>query len=180
MSAQNRYGYSTPIGAAGGIVDLAPYAIDTFLNEEENGAMKFGVGVVKGSKPGINAALPETAAKAADFEGVVTNNRTTEYDMDGNLVIRKGASMGVMRYGRIYARVVNGVKPAYGDPVYLITSGENAGYFTNAADATGESDDEEEDTDSTATTVAVKARFLGGVDATAQIAVIELFNQNQA
>ena len=35
MSAQNKYGFSTPIGAAGGIVDLAPYAIDTFLNEEE-------------------------------------------------------------------------------------------------------------------------------------------------
>ena len=31
MSAQTRYGYATPIGAAGGIVDLAPYAVDTFL-----------------------------------------------------------------------------------------------------------------------------------------------------
>ncbi|MGN9096384.1 hypothetical protein [Flintibacter porci] len=42
MSAQTRYGYATPIGAPGGIVDLAPYAIDTFLNDEENGVLKFG------------------------------------------------------------------------------------------------------------------------------------------
>lgn len=133
MSAQNRYGYSTPIGSAGGIVDLAPYAIDTFLNEEENGVMKFGLGVVKGSNPGVNIALPTEAATAGDFEGITTNNRTTEYDMDGNLAIRKGVSVGVMRYGRIYGRVVDGVEIAYGDPVYLITSGDNAGMFTNLA-----------------------------------------------
>ena len=30
MSAQTKYGYSTPIGAAGGIVDVAPHQIDTF------------------------------------------------------------------------------------------------------------------------------------------------------
>ena len=85
MSAQTRYGYATPIGAAGGIVDLAPYAVDTFLNEEENGVMKFGMGVVQGSKPGVNIALPESGATADKFEGVTTNNRTTEYDMDGHL-----------------------------------------------------------------------------------------------
>ena len=45
MSAQTRYGYSTPIGSAGGIVDLAPYAVDTFLNEEETGTLKFGMGL---------------------------------------------------------------------------------------------------------------------------------------
>lgn len=166
MSAQTRYGYSTPIGAAGGIVDLAPYAIDTFLNEENNGVLKFGTGVVQGSKAGINVKLPTSAATVAKFEGIVTNNRTTEYDMDGNLFIRKGASVGVMRYGRIYGRVAAGVTPAYGDSVYLITSGDEAGFFTNAA--------------ADASTIAIKGRFLGGVDTSAQIAVIELFNQAQA
>lgn len=175
MSAQNRYGFSTPIGAAGGIVDLAPYAIDTFLNEEENGVLNFGVGVVKGSKPGVNVALPETATAVGDFEGITTNNRTTQYDLDGNLAIRKGASVGVMRYGRVYGRVVDGVAPAYGDPVYLITDGDNCGKFTNSAEATGQ----EEEVDA-AKTVAVKGRFLSTVDTTAQIAMIELFNQAQA
>ena len=33
MSAQTRYGYATPIGAAGGIVDLAPYAVDVYKRQ---------------------------------------------------------------------------------------------------------------------------------------------------
>lgn len=177
MSAQNRYGFSTPIGAAGGIVDLAPYAIDTFLNEEENGEMKFGLGVVKGSTPGMNIAKPKTATVVGDFEGITTNNRTTQYDLDGDLSVRKGASIGVMRYGRIYGRICNDVAPAYGDPVYLITDGENAGMFTNSATETGQGDEEEAQA---AKTVAIKGRFLSTVDATAQIAMIELFNQAQS
>lgn len=163
MSAQTKYGYSTPIGAAGGIVDVAPHQIDTFLNEEENGTLKFGMGVVQGSKPGQNIALPASGATAATFEGVTTNNRTTEYDLDGKLFVRKGSAVGVMRYGKIYVRVADSVEPAYGDAVYLIVDGDDAGCFTN---------DE-------GSNVAIKARFVGGVDVSAQIAPIELFNQAQ-
>lgn len=158
MSAQTHYGYNSPMGAAGGIVDLAPYAIDTFLNEAENGVMKFGVGVVQGSTPGTNVNLP--SATTDKFEGIAVNNRTTEYDLEGNLAVRKGAALGVMRYGRVYGRVAEGVKPAYGDAVYLVATGDEAGCFTNVADGA----------------IAVKARFLGTVDSTAQIAQIELFN----
>lgn len=161
MSAQIHYGFNTPMGAAGGIVDLAPYAIDTLLNEAENGVLKFGVGVVRGTNPGVNVNLP--AATGDKFEGIVVNNRTTEYDMDGKLAVRKGAAVGVMRYGRVYGRVAAGVKPAYGDLVYMIATGEEAGCFTNVADGA----------------IAVKARFLGTVDSTAQIAPIELFNMAQ-
>lgn len=170
---QTRYGFSTPIGSAGGIVDLAPYAIDTFLNEEENGILKFGIGVVKGSKPGTNIAKPVKASTAAKFEGITTNNRTTEYSVDGSLSVNKGASVGVMRYGRIYARVSDGVTPAYGDSVYMITEGDEAGYFTNAAAST-----ETGSTDKA--TVAIKGRFLSVLDSTTGVAVIELFNQAQA
>ena len=162
MSAQLKYGYSTPMGAAGGIVDLAPYAIDTFLNENPTGVL-FGMGVVQGSKPGQNVKLPASGATAAKFEGIVTNNRTTEFDMEGKLSVKNGASVGVMRYGRVYGRVAAGVKPAYGEKVYLIVSGDEAGYFTNASSGN----------------VAVAARFLSGVDTAAQIAQIELFNQAQ-
>ena len=161
MSAQTRYGYATPIGAAGGIVDLAPYAVDTFLNEEENGVMKFGMGVVQGSKPGVNIALPESGATADKFEGVTTNNRTTEYDMDGHLAVRKGVGIGVMRYGRIYVRVETGDEPAYGDPLYLIIDGDEAGCFTSTEDD--------------GTTMAVNGRFIGGIDN--GIAPVELMRQ---
>lgn len=150
MSAQTRYGYATPIGAPGGIVDLAPYAIDTFLNDEENGVLKFGMGVVRGSKPGVNVALPDSDATSDKFEGVATNNRTTEYDLDGRLFVRKGVGVGVMRYGRIYVRVKTGDAPEYGDPLLLVINGDDAGCFTSTEDS--------------GNTIAVNGRFLGGVD----------------
>lgn len=150
MSAQTRYGYATPIGAPGGIVDLAPYAIDTFLNDEENGVLKFGMGVVRGSKPGVNVALPDSDATSDKFEGVATNNRTTEYDLDGHLFVRKGVGVGVMRYGRIYVRVKTGDAPEYGDPLLLVINGDDAGCFTSTEDS--------------GNTIAVNGRFLGGVD----------------
>lgn len=166
MAAQTQYKFGSQLGAAGGIVDLAPYAIDTFLNEEETGKMVFGVGVVHGTTEGTHIKLPTASAAVTDFEGVTTNNRTTEYDLAGKVYIRENASIGVMKYGRIYARVKTGVEPAYGDSVYLVTSGDEAGYFSNAS----------------ADGIAVKARFLKGVDtiANVQIAPIELFNQSQA
>lgn len=163
MSAQTTYSYFSQIGAAGGIIDLAPYAIDTFINEEDNGVMAFGVGVVPGSDPGVTILLPTSDSTAEDFQGITNNNRTTEYDVYGEMAIRNGVSIGIMRYGRIYGRVAADNTPAFGDAVYMITSGDEAGYFTS---------------DSTAG-VAIKARFLGTVDANAQIAPIELFNQAQ-
>lgn len=164
MSAQTVYRYSTPIGVAGGIVDLAPYAIDTLKNEEENGVLTFGIAVVQGTEVGAQIKKPVAASTASVFEGIATNNLTTEYDLDGKIRILKGSPVGVMRYGRVYGRVATGVTPAYGDAVYFIKSGDEAGYFTNSS--TG--------------TVAIKARFLGTVDTTNQVAEIELFNQAQA
>lgn len=165
MSAQTRYGYSTPIGAPGGIVDLAPYAIDTFLNEAKTGVLAFGVGVVQGTTPGTNVNLPSSTSTAAVFEGITVNNRTTEHDLEGNVRVRNGAAVGVMKYGRVYARVADGITPAYGDTLYLVISGDEAGFFTNAAGDTA---------------VAVKGRFLGTVDSTAQVAPVELYNVAQA
>ena len=161
MSAQTRYGFATPIGAPGGIVDLAPHAIDTFLNEEESGVMKFGLGVVQGSKPGVNIALPETGATADKFEGVTTNNRTTEYDLEGKLHVRNGAAVGVMRYGKIYVQVEDEDEPAYGDPAFLIITGDDAGRFTS--------------TENSGSTIAVNARFIGTVDN--GVAPIELMRE---
>lgn len=168
MSAQKRYGYQTAMGAAGGIVDIAPYAIDTFLNEEDTGKLVFGMGVVQGENAGHGIAIPTADATVAKFEGITVNGRTTEYDMEGKLALRNGASVGVMRYGRIYARVADGVTVAYGDAAHLIIEGENAGLFTKTASSASGSK-----------TVAIKGRFMSGVDATgSNIAVVELFNQS--
>lgn len=172
--AQLNYGYSTPVGEAGGIIDLAPYAIDSFTNEEDTGKMRFGVGVVKGTAAGKQVKLPVSASTAADFEGVVVNRRTTEYDLEGKIHIRKNATAGVMRYGRIYVRVATGVTPEYGNPVYMVNSGDEAGFFTTeASTTTGEAPSQ-----TTANNIAVKGRFLGGVDTARGIAPVELFNES--
>lgn len=166
MSAQTRYEFSAIAGAAGGIVDLAPYAIDTFLNGEDSGVMKFGIGVVQGANPGQDIALPKTGDTVAKFEGITVNNRTTEFDVEGKLNIRGSAAVGVMRYGRVYARVKSDVTPAYGDALHLIITGDDAGCFTNAED--------------TGKTIAVKGRFMSGKCAGTDVAQVELFNMAQA
>ncbi len=68
--AQTRYGYSTPRGIPGGLVDLSDYVVDARCNEAESGKVKYGLGVVTGSNPGSNIVLPTFASKAADFEGI--------------------------------------------------------------------------------------------------------------
>lgn len=161
MSAQTVYSFSTPIGQAGGIYDLAPYAVDAFCNEADNGAMKFGMGVVQGTLVGKGVDVPASGATADTFEGIVTNRRTTENAILGGVVLNKGCTVGIMRYGRIYGLLAANDEPAYGDKVYLVVSGNDAGCFSKTA------------TDN----VEIAGRFLGG--AHDGIALIELFNQAQ-
>ena len=159
---QTSYSYNTPIGAAGGIVDLAPHYIASFINEAATGAMGFGIGVVTGSVAGKGVTLPDSNSTAATFEGIVTNRRTTELDLEGNLSLRNKCALGVMRYGVIYAVLAEGATPAYGDALYMVKSGDDAGKFT----------------DSSSSTVAIKGRFLSAADN--GVAIVELFNQAQS
>lgn len=168
MSAQTLYRFGTQIGSAGGIIDLAPYAIDTFLNEEEHGVLKCGLGVVTGENPGNTVALPEKAEldEGTRFEGIVVNNRTREYDLEGKVYIRHGASVGVMRYGRIWARAA--AEESIDDP---ITYGQQV--FIVAADTNGDLGCVTNKKDSN---IPVNGMFLGPVDN--GIVGVELFNPN--
>lgn len=159
---QTNYGYNTPIGQAGGLYDLAPVAIDSFLNEAADGAMKFGMGVVMGTDVGVGVKVPTADSAAVDFEGIVVNRRTIENAIDGGPVLKNKCTVGVLRYGRIYGILADGAAPTYGDPVYMVKSGEDAGCFT----------------DSSSSTIAIKGRFLSGDHD--GIAIIELFNQAQS
>lgn len=132
--AQTSYSYGTPRGIAGGLVDLNDYTIDARCNEADNGTLKFGMGVVTGTKAGANITVPTSAATAAQFEGVVTNKRTHEMAMDGSVSIAKNETLGILRRGRVYVRVKDGAAPEYGADLYLITGGANAGYFTTSDD----------------------------------------------
>ena len=163
MGVQSAYKFNTPIGQAGGIVDgFTPYAVNSFCNESNDGVVKPGMGVVKGTTPGATAKAPASGATAAAFEGIVTNRRTYENDMNGGVTVRKGTTLGVMKYGCIYGLLAGGATPEYGDPVYLVITGDDAGCFTDVS------------TDN----VAVKGQFMGaGADG---IAPIWLFNQAQS
>ena len=162
MGAQNTYTFSTPIGQAGGIYDLAPYAVDSFVNESNNGVVKFGMGVVQGTAAGKQVKVPVSGSSAAVFEGIVTNRRTSENALEGGVSLKKGVAIGVMRYGRIYGLLATGVTPTYGAAVYMVKSGDDAGCFTTSSDGT----------------IAIKGRFLSV--ASNGIALIELFNQAQS
>ncbi len=158
---QTTYNYTTPKGVAGGLYDLAPYQVESRVNGETvPGALKFGMGVVQGSAPGVNVALPTAAATADKFEGLLLTGFTQEMDSAGEVTIRPKQTVGVLRYGRAWARLPKDVTVSYGDKLYLVTSGNNAGLFTNEASGN----------------LAVSGRFVGSADSVG-IAPVEIYNQ---
>lgn len=131
MGVQTSYNYGIPKGIAGGLYDITGYENNTFVTP---GGIPFGYGVVKGTVPGTDIALPDSESTAADFEGVVQNGFTTMQDMKGNAVPEEGQSIGVLKTGKIWSVVGAKAEPGYGKPVYLITDGEEAGRFTTEED----------------------------------------------
>jgi len=160
---QTQYTFMPSRGIAGSLVDISPYAIDSRNNDAADGVLAFGMGAVKGSSPGVNVTAPTSSSTLDQFEGVVMTSFTEQMDMEGTISLKQGKTVGILRWGRAWVRVPDGVTPAYGDSVYLIISGTDAGKFTNA---------------SSASTLAINARFrdeIGG----ANVAPIELYNQKQ-
>jgi len=162
---QLNYNYQPPIGIAGGLYDLSPHAINSRANGETTlGAMRYGMGVVQGDTPGVNVAVPTSSSTIEEFEGISMTGFTNQMNMAGQVVIYPQGTVGVLRWGRAWARVEENITINYGDPVYLITSGANTGLFTN--DAGG----------ATTPNLAINAMFIGGLGTTS-IAPIELYNQ---
>ena len=155
------YSYQTRRGAAGTLYDISPYAIDSRLCDGPDGAMKYGMGTVAGEHPGATVALPTEASGPADFAGIAMTGHATEMDMDGSVGIRSQQTVGALAWGRAWARTAPGTEPKYGEAARLITSGPDAGLFTN--DERG---------------IPVRARFIGE-KGSGDVAPVELFNQRQ-
>lgn len=171
MSVQNTYSYSTPVGVAGGLYDITDYVIDTRTVESDNGVMKLGMGVVCGSVPGTNIDVPSADSTADVFEGVTVNGFTQQHDLEGKIALYNGQSVGVLRRGRIWVRIAEGVTPSYGDPVYMSIAEDDAGLFY-AAEQSAESEDDT--TDATTTTIQIPgAVFITG-KGTGDVAAIEI------
>ena len=159
---QTNYNYAPDLGVAGGLYDLTDHVVDTYNNEADDGDLKFGMGVVLGTGAG-KAAKPTSSATINDFEGVLLNGGITEHDMSGDVRVLKGKTLGVLKQGRIWARVAADAVPAYGKPVLLVVNGTDAGLFTTT-----------DDEDNAANIIAVNAKFLG-VKGTGDIAPVEIY-----
>ena len=136
MSVQTSYGNQTPKGVAGGIYDMFHYPVDSRFNEEADGVLRFGVGVVPGTLPGSSVKLPAADSTAAQFEGVVLNGYDRQQDLSGKLFILNNQNVGVMRRGRVWVRLAADAAPKYGDPVPLLNSGDDVGCFSTTGGLT--------------------------------------------
>ena len=161
MNMRLDYSYQTRLGIPGTLFDISPHAIDSRQNSETVlGAMTFGIGVMQGDSPGVNVRKPTTGDTLLVFEGLAMGSQTFDMNMQGELKVRPHQTVGVMRWGRAWARVASGLTIRYGDPVFLIIEGADAGKFTNIE----------------GTNLAINAMFIGGLG-TSDVAPIEIYNQ---
>jgi len=151
MAGQLSYAYETPKGVPGGLVDISTKVCNSRKIENATGVAKAGMGVVTGTAAGSQVKLPTSASDK--FEGVIVE-KAHEQDANGNVVIAQGEAFSILRYGRVWVRLVPEVTVAVNDPVYLIASGDNAGLFTKTA-PTG---------DGAAAYLTISAKFIGAAD----------------
>ena len=170
MSAQTLYSFSTPRAVAGGLADTNVYVISSRVNESATGTVKPGFGVVRGTSAGKQAKLPVAESTAAQFEGVVQNGMTTQYDLDGAMRIARGDTLACLTMGHIWVVVPEDANIAYGDPVYLITSGTDAGKFTNSKSVT----------ETALTFVLINGKFIGTSDTQSTIAPVAILSHDAA
>lgn len=144
MAVQMNYGEPSR-GIPGLLYDRANYEAVTRRNGADDGKMFFCLGVVQGAEPGKDITLPATGATVDKFEGVVMYSANTEMDDGGAVLLHKGQILDVCQSGKLWVQLVDSVEPAYGQPVYLVIAGDDAGKFTPTK----------------GTNLAVKARFIG-------------------
>lgn len=129
--AQLTYSYDTAKGLPGQKADLGWTEVYSRTNEEDDGKMKFGMAVMTGSIAGQTVKLPAAGTKKEQIEGVTLMSDHFEHDLNGKVVIGKGAVIGVVATGRVWARLASGVtNPTAGAPAYVVISGLDTGCFT--------------------------------------------------
>jgi len=158
---QTRYGYTSQKNVPGGLKDSSPNneIVSRANAESDSTVLKFGMGAVRGDVPGENIVLPTAASTAKHFEGVVLTTQM-ELGVEGEQRNPTTRMMNVLESGKAWVLIEAGIEPEYGDALYLIKEGANAGRFTN---------------ESGANTIELKGRFIGGVD-NGEIAPIHLYN----
>ena len=156
---QNNYGYTSQRNVPGGLVDSSPRSIISRANGGTT-PVKFGYGVVCGDNPGVNVKLPVATSEAGSFEGVIMSD-IVERDQTGAVASNPTKMLGILEWGKAWVCVPESLTIAYGEQVYLITNGDDAGKFTND-DGGGDN-------------LAINGRFIGAVDS-GDIAPVKLYN----
>jgi len=131
--AQLNYSYETPSGLAGGKVDIGFDTVVSRKNTSDDGDVKFGMGVVKGTVAGKDVKKVVSGSQAGDFEGIVLQEQNVEQNLQGQVILKKGAELSVMTQGNVWGRVATEVEtaPTYKATAYLVVDGDDAGSFTN-------------------------------------------------
>ena len=101
--------------------------------------MKNEIAVSIGADAGNGIKVPVTGTTASQIDGITIALPNTEQDMAGKVVVKKNASLSVMKKGNIWGRLAADATPTYGAKAYVIPEGDEAGTFTHAAD-NGKSD----------------------------------------
>lgn len=129
MAAQLDYNFETPKGFPGGKYDLAFDEVISRTVESASGAMKFGTFITKGTDARKQCKVLDNAT-AADVLGVCLNGLINEHSMEGDVVVRRGQTVGVVRHGNVWCRFTGENAPVAGGVAYIVASGENAGFVT--------------------------------------------------
>ena len=121
MPAQMSYSYSTPKALPGAKADIRFDEVVTRRNEEADGVLEYGMAVQVGTSPGATVKVPVSGATAAQIDGVVMRVANTEEDKNGTLIVPGGAALGILKAGRIWARLASDAVPEYGKAAYVVT-----------------------------------------------------------
>lgn len=134
MSAQLNYSYDIPKGNPGGKFDIGFDEVVTRRNEEDDGVLKYGMAVMVGTTPGATVKVPTAEATAETIDGIALAAANTEHDLNGRVNVRSGASLSILRKGKVWGRLAEGATATYGAKAYVVKSGDDAGCFTNTAE----------------------------------------------
>ncbi len=132
---------------SGILYDRADYTAVTRRNGADTGKLFFGCGVVQGTDPGREIALPATGATADKFEGVAVYGANVEMDDYGAVRLEKNQILDVCQAGKLLGALPDSSTRSTAMRCIFVVTGDDAGKFTSTA--------------SKDTNIAIKARFLG-------------------
>lgn len=121
--AQLDYNREPIVGIPGQISSLQNTTVKTRSNDVD---IKFGRGVVAGATPGETVTLPSGAGDS--FEGIAVFTHKMDINRNESFYEAKDA-VSMLTVGTVW--VESTVAVDYGDTVYLINTGDDAGKITN-------------------------------------------------